>query len=274
MRYILIIFLLFSFAIYSKDEFDEFDEDEPLNREIEFGMRVWQGYHSEDRFEGDLRKYKSVTSNLIYSSTNMEPFRFNSGYEFIGRYRLYKNWKAGIILGTGKFRKFRLSEIDSTGAITDWKIHLGSDYMMLGGMYEWFYSSFSLELGAALGVNTTLLEPQGYTFYTKYSPSETGGTLSANGLSYRMEATINKPIDDNLTFQIGIAGTWHTAPYFSGSLVKDSGSFYIRSDGSVGLLTESQGADSLINTELAVRKLDMFYGYFQIHTGITYKILF
>ncbi len=267
----IVLFLLLTFSVYSQDEVDE---DEPDQREVELGFKIWNGYHAPDRFEGDLSRYKSITSNLIYSYTQMEPFRWNSGFEFFGKFRLYKHWKAGLNLGTGKFRNFYLNEIDSTGVVTSWNMHLGSDYAILAGYYEWFFTGYSIEVGAGLGVNTTSLKPSGLTFIPGYNPSESGGALTANGLSYRLETIWNKPITDRLTFQIGLAGTWHTAPYFSGSLTDDNASIYIRSDGTVGFLSSSEGASFLVNTEYAVRRLDMFYGYFHLNLGVSYKILF
>ena len=80
------LFLILSGAVYSqakqekvtpKDAFVEEDEESPAverfrKRDFELGIRYGLGYHAEDRFESQLKNYKSESSPYIIriSSTN------------------------------------------------------------------------------------------------------------------------------------------------------------------------------------------------------------
>jgi hypothetical protein len=87
-------------------------------------------------------------------------------------------------------------------------------------------------------------------------------------LSYRLELGVKKLIQDRIYFETGVTATMHTAPYFNGSYNDSLGSYYIKSDGSLDLLTNSQFQESIANTSLSSRKLDMVYSVFQVYVGI------
>lgn len=265
---------LFLFSSLGSTYAHELDEDEVYDRELELGLRLWTGYHSKDRFESELGSYRSTSGSGIYSSGNLSPFRQNNGMEVFGKYRLYKNWKAGLIIGSGKFRTFEWKEYDTTNTYTNLNFSLSSDYLFITGHYEWFFSKFSLELGGGLGVNTTGLTPSGYSISSRRELYETKGSLLANGLSYRLETNLNYKFKDNISFQIGIGGTWHTAPYFGGSFNDKSSTLFIRDDGTIGNLVLSENTTNLVSSESAVRRLDLFYGYVQLHVGTVLHINF
>jgi len=252
----------------------ELDEEEIRQRELELGLRIWVGYHSKDRFEDNLGNYRSNSGINISSYGSLSPFRKNNGIEFFTNYRLYKNWKAGLILGTGKFPSFEWNEYDTTNTFTKLNYSLSSDYLLISASYEWFFKKFSLEFGGGLGVNSTSLDSNGYSISTRREFYDIQGRLLAGGLSYRLQTNLNYKVKNNLFLQFGVAGTWHTAPYFAGSLNDKSSSLFLREDGTIGNLITSENTSNILATQSAVRRLDLFYGYLQIYVGSVIQINF
>ena len=251
----------------------EVDDEEINYRELELGFHFWSGYHSKDRFESQLGSYRSSSSLDSFRYGNLTPIQQNSGFEVFSHYQIYTNWKAGIVFGTGKFNTFEWREYNTSGSYTFLSYTLVSDYFLVSATYEWFLRKFSIEFGGGLGINTTALNIRGYTHSMLSNLYDIQGNLLGNGLSYRLFGNINIPVNKKFLIQLGLAGTWHSAPYFGGNWNEKGGTLLIREDGSITGI--SLGTNSnLLASQNAVRRLDMFYGYLQIHIGGVWKIRF
>jgi hypothetical protein len=257
--------LFFPLALFGEASTEEAEID--LEREYEVGFRGGIGYRGDDRLSNALENYKSYSAPGIYGNTYLSPFSLSKNLEAYARTRWSNHTKVGFLLGSGNFPSFHLQEFNTYPEVTRIHFKLGSDYLFLTYHYEWLFRRFSVEGGIALGINNTELSPTGFTV-SRFGYSELNGFMTANGLSYRLELGVKKLISDRIFLETGFTTTMHTAPYFNGSFNESLGSYYIKSDGTLDLLTNSQFQDSITNTSLSSRKLDMVYSVFQLYLGL------
>lgn len=260
-----ILLLSLIVPLTSKEE----DEEEISYREIELGFRFWGGYHAKDRFESQLGNYRSSVSVDSFRLGNLTPMRNNSGFEVLANYRIYTHWKAGFTFGTGRFNTFEWREYDTKGGTTFLSYILSSDYLLVTACYEWFFKRFSTELGGGLGVNTTALNISGFSYSSNLF--DVKSNLLGNGLSYRLFSNFNILFNKNFFLQFGISGTWHSAPYFGGNWNERGGTLVVREDGSITGINLNTSQNTLTSQNV-IRRLDMFYGYLQIHVGGVWRI--
>ncbi len=252
-----------------KDAFVEEDEDSPAvdlfrKREFELGIRYGIGYKPEDRFESQLKNYKSESSPLVYSFTQVSPFRNTANAEFLARIRLYENSKVGFVYGNAQFNRFYLNEITSiytpnVYTATRLNFNLRVEYFFLAYYHEFKFKNFYIEAGMGMGVNTITWKTDGNIFSrNEYTPQD--GFMVGNGLGYKLELSLNKKITNFWILQFGGFYNYYTTPSFNGTFNDQSGSFYIRSDGTVAPLSSSEFRDTIIDTNFASRQLDMRAG--------------
>ena len=287
--FMLFLFLALSETIYSqakqekektKDAFVEEDPESPAvdrfrKRDFELGIRFGLGYHGEDRFESQIKNYKSESSPYIISSTQVSPIRNTTNYEFLARIRLYENSKVGFVYGNTQFNRFHLTEVTSLYApsvytATQLNFNLKVEYFFLMYTHEFKFKHFFVEAGMGMGSNTVSWQTNGNTVSRfEYAPQT--GFMVGNGLGYKLESSINKKISDNFVLQFGGFYNYYTVPSFNGTFNDDSGSFYLRSDGSIAPLSTSAFKDSIIDTNYASRQLDMRAGNIVIFTSVLFR---
>lgn len=238
-----------------------------MNREFEVGVRGGLGYRGDDRFSEALKNYKTYSGTGLYGNTDVSPFHYTKNLEAYARTRWSTSMKVGFMVGNSTFQKFRLEEFNSLPEITRINFQFSSGYLLLSFHKEWFYKKWILEGGILLGVNNTELNPSGFTI-NRFGYTELNGFMTANGLSYRLEFGVKRKISESYYWETGLSATMHTAPYFSGSFNDTLGSYYIKTDGSLELLTNSQFKESAAYTEIASRRLDMVYSVLQIYLGL------
>jgi hypothetical protein len=274
----LVLFLFLSLPLFSqakqekqntKDAYVEEDEESPAvdrfrKREFELGVRYGLGYHPDDRFQAQLKNYKSESSAYIYSYTTLSPFNHTTNAEFLARIRLYENSKAGFVYGNTSFNKFHLNEITTLYApsvytTTKLNFDIKVEYFFLMYNHEFKFKKFYVEAGMGMGINTISWQTSGDVFSRSgYTPQT--GFMVGNGLGYKLELSLNKKITDNWILQFGGFYNYYTVPSFRGTFNDDSGSFYIRSDGTIAPLSTSEFRDSIVDTNFASRQLDMRAG--------------
>jgi hypothetical protein len=264
---LLLLHILFQNSLFPIETSDKDDEIE-LEREFEVGIRGGIGYRGDDRLSNALENYKTYSGTGVYGSTSLSPFHISRNLEAYARTRWSTNSKAGFLVGSGNFSKFHLTEINTYPDYTRINFKLGTDYLFLTYHQEWHFKKFLVEGGIALGVNNTELSPSGYTI-SQYGTKELNGFMTASGLSYRLELGIKKKVLETVYFETGFTATMHTAPYFNGSFNDSLGSYYVKSDGSLELISNSQFKDSIAYTTIASRKLDMVYSVFQLYVGVS-----
>ncbi len=289
----LILFLTLTEVIYSqakqekvtpKDAFVEEDEESPAverfrKRDFELGIRYGLGYHAEDRFESQLKNYKSESSPYIINYTSLSPFRNTSNSEFLARIRLYENSKAGFVYGNTQFNRFYLSEVTSLYApnvntsvytATRLNFNIKVEYFFLMYTHEFKFKKFFVEAGMGMGINTVSWKTDGNAV-SRYEYTPQTGFMVGNGLGYKLELSLNKKLNDYLVFQFGGFYNYYTIPSFNGTFNDDSGSFYLRSDGTIAPLSTSEFRDSIIDTNYASRQLDMRAGNAVLFASILFR---
>ena len=268
----------------TKDAFVEEDEESPAverirKREFELGIRYGIGYHAEDRFESQLKNYKSEPSPYIVNFTSLSPFRNTNNSEFLARIRFYENSKVGFVYGNTQFNRFHLSEVTSLYApnvntslytATRLNFNIKVEYFFLMYTHEFKFRNFYIEGGMGMGINTVSWKTNGHAVSRfEYTPQT--GFMVGNGLGYKLELSANKKITDNLIFQVGSFYNYYTVPSFDGTFNDDSGSFYLRSYGTIAPISTAEFRDSIIDTNYASRKLDMRAGNLVLFASILFR---
>lgn len=253
----------------SKETYVEDDEDSPAvdrfrKREFELGIRYGLGHRPEDRFESQLKNYKSESSGYVYNYAVLSSFNKTTNSELLARIRLYENSKVGFVYGNTQFNRFHLSEITFlfapnvyTATILNFKLSV--EYFFLMYYHEFKFKKFFIEAGMGMGVNTISWKTNGHVV-SRYEYTPQSGFMVGNGLGYKLELSMNKKITNHWILQLGGFYNYYTVPSFNGNFNDNSGSFYIRSDGTVAPLSNSEFRDSIIDTNYASRQLDMRAG--------------
>ncbi|HNC01624.1 MAG TPA: hypothetical protein PLS71_25515 [Leptospiraceae bacterium] len=263
-----------------KDLFTEEDENSPAverfrKREFELGVRFGLGYHAEDRFESQLRNYKSESSPYILTSVYLSPIRSTTNTEILARIRFFDNGKAGFVYGNTQFKPFHLSEVTSlnfTNFYTASRLNfnLKVEYFFLTYTHEFKFRNFYLEGGMGLGINTISWKTNGDTI-SRFEYTPQSGFMVGNGLGYKLEGSFNKKVTDNWILQIGSFYNYYTVPSFSGQFNDETSSFYLRSDGSIAPLSTAQFRDSIVDTNYASRQLDMRAGNLVLFLSLIFR---
>lgn len=246
---------------------DTASDEKDLEREFELGFRGGIGYRGDDRFSDALENYKSFSGTGLLGDTSLTPFHTTRNFEAYARARWSTNSKAGLIAGNSQFPRFRLDEFNTLPEYTKIDFQLYTNYLLLSYHHEWFWKRWIVEGGILLGVNITDLNPNG-VIINRFGVTDLNGFMTANGLSYRLEMGVKRKIVESIYWELGLSATMHTAPYFSGSFNDTLGSYYVKSDGSIELLGNSEFRESAALTEVASRRLDMVYSVLQLYVGL------
>lgn len=261
--------------IYQEEDADSPAVDRFRKRDFELGIRYGLGYHPNDKFQSQLRNYKSESSSYVYSQTNLSPFHNTTNFEFLARLRLYENSKVGFVYGNTQFNRFHLTEVTSfyvpnPYTVTRLNFNIKVEYFFLMYTHEFKFKKFFIEAGMGMGINTISWKTNGHLASEhEYSPQ--GGFMVGNGLGYKLELSLNKKVSDQLVLQFGSFYNYYTVPSFNGTFNENSGSFFIRSDGTVAPLSNSEFRDSVIDTNYASRQLDMRAGNIVFFVSSLYR---
>jgi hypothetical protein len=136
--------------------------------------------------------------------------------------------------------------------------------------HEFKFRNFYVEGGMGMGINTVSWKTNGNTV-SRFEYTPQAGFMVGNGLGYKLELSLNKKLNDYLVFQFGGFYNYYTVPSFNGTFNDDSGSFYLRSDGTIAPLSTSEFRDSIIDTNYASRQLDMRAGNAVLFASILFR---
>ncbi len=264
--------LLFADKNQSSTDDDEptFAEDLFRKREFDFGIRGGLGYKPEDRFESDLKNYKTISSPNEFSTARLSSFRKTTNNEFFARIRLFSHSKFGFVFGSNYFQNFNITEASSAGYYSKLDFKLSTDFFFLTYHHIFPFRRFFIETGLGLGVNTVTWQTSGVSL-SRFGYYNQDGFMVGNGLGYRMDTSINRQISNNFVLQLGLMYNYHTVPSFNGSFNDSFGSFYVRSDGTVAPILNSEVQNSAFETSYASRKLDMRVGNAVVYFGVVFR---
>lgn len=242
-----VIFIIFCFY---------FTHNSLFAKTFEIGLRFGYGYMPENRFQSQLKNYKTENSPYILSSVNVSSFNHLKNWELIGRMQYWDKTKFGINIGGSNFPNFQIQEASSDAYLANINLNLSNQYFILTFHYEWKIRKAFIDTGIGLGINQTALKTDAVTIGQFYYDREIG-RFSGNGLSYRIETSYNKKIKNHLIFQTGIVYNYHTIPELNGTINGVGASPLLKSDGSVVFLPVSAIADAIGQGVYPIRKLDV-----------------
>jgi len=235
------------------------EEMEFEKSDFEFGIRYGFGYKNRERFDENLKNFRSFDAPNIYTHLSISGFQNLSNGELIFRRRWSQNAKFGFAYGFNQYEKFQMTEVASDGYLTRLNFHISTNYFVATYHTEWNFRRFFLEGGLGIGVNQTSWKTTGYAVSSSEYQNQKG-YLSGSGIQYKIEGSVNKKITDTLIFQLGVAMNFSSVPSFSGSLNGNSNSFFITRDGKVNSINQSDYSDNYLWYNTATRRLDFFVG--------------
>ncbi|MBE7412981.1 MAG: hypothetical protein L6Q54_03875 [Leptospiraceae bacterium] len=246
-------FFLFFSSLYS-DEPDKIEKND-----FEFGFRLGTGRKGRERFDENLKNFRTYDAPNIYTNLSISGFQNLANGEIFFRRRWSPNVKFGFAYGYNQYENFRMTEIASDGYVTVLNFHISTNYFVATYHTEWVFKHVFIEGGLGIGVNQTNWKTTGYAFSNSEFQNQKG-YLSGSGMQYKMEGSLNKKITDTLIFQLGIALNFSSVPSFSGSLNGKSNSFFINKEGKVNSINQSDYSDNYLWYNAATRRLDFFVG--------------
>lgn len=226
---------------------------------LQIGFRMGAGYKPESNFENSLKNYSTTFPGNNLSQTLVGSFDSLNNAEIFLTLRWWDKAKVGMFFGNTLYNDFPLIELNTFPYHSNLKHNLKTEYFMISWLYTWNFRKFFLETGIGLGINETIWKTNGFSI-SPFGYQEEEGRLSGNGLSYRLEATVNRRITRSTIFQLGIKLDYHTVPSFSGQINQNLGNYYINANGDVF----SGSNEEIVNSELFQnfysRSLDMSVG--------------
>lgn len=232
---------------------------------IEIGLRAGIGYRAKDRFERDLENFTSTFQPGVYSRSEVTGFRNLNMGELLLRIGFDGNQRFGFTVGNVDYSRATLTEVTSDGYYTRLSFDINTTYLLFTYHYLWeLNKQWAWEAGLGIGANETLWYSGG-TSYSSIESFQQRGRLSGNGLSYRLESSLNFRPNDLLVLQFGVLWGLHSVPSFNGSWNGASSTFTIREDGRTTPLSESRVTDSIILTNQFARSLDMSSSYASLY---------
>lgn len=267
---ILVKFLfLFFLAVHSIEGESDFEND-PLLKHLEVGFRSGVGYKPEDRFESQLRSYRSDNSYGVYTYSKFQPFHLSNNLEFYTKLTWSDNFKVGLSFGNTAYEKSSITEINTNLEFTKLDFKFKHEYLFMNLFYLWNFRKFYLETGIGLGINNTIWKTGGYSIiYEKYKNQN--GYMTGNGLSYRAEASYNYLWNESVVLNIGLTYNYHTVPKFDGIMNQKSSSYYLNSDGTIATASPDQYRNSVLKDAYITRSLDMAISNTVLFFGVSYR---
>ncbi|TGK05640.1 hypothetical protein EHQ53_17415 [Leptospira langatensis] len=238
----------------------------------EFGARFGFGFRGPNRFDQNLNGFTSNLDPRIPSQTKVHNTRGMYQEEFLARTRFGEGFKVGFIAGSRTFDNFGITNLTSEPFYTRLDFQMYSLYF-LGMVWQEgrLNRYFRWETGLGLGYARAAWLTNGFATDGK-SYYQENGDMRGNGLEFRLEGALNTQVNDSVTLSFGAYLSWINITSFDGSFNGDTSSFYVRQDGRVTPLTESNNQSNILLSNQFSRKLDMQSAYGGLFFGVNYKL--
>ncbi len=244
---------------------------------LELGFRTGVGERIPGRFDSDLKQFSSTFSPTIVSDLNIRGGKSIQTYDLFLRWILDSHSKFGFTIGRNDWQKLSLTEVTSDFYFTRLDSTIYSYHIL--GMYYFNYPlsrNFEWEAGLGLGFTSADWSIRGYSIgepppNTQFFRQR--GILRGSGIAFRAETAINRRLTNNTFFQLGIAYHHTAIDKFSGNYNGESSSFYIRSDGRVGVFDDTRIIDLNVSSAQSFRRLDMNTGAWTLYFSVFQRFL-
>lgn len=224
------------------------------------GVRLGVGYTPQSRFYNYLENYSALAPNSGYSKIKLGKYHSLNNGEILFGLKWYDGLKFSLALGNSGYHQFSLQERHSRPYYLHLKNRIYSNYMILSYHYTWNFRKFFVDTGVGLGINETYWKTDGFSVYPPYGYQRESSKLYGNGLSYRMETSINKKLFRSLTMQLGVRLDYHTIPSFSGLINQEVGNYYLNTEGKLNSGQNEELINSAFFQSYYTRKLEMANG--------------
>ncbi|WP_108977112.1 LIC_11366 family protein [Leptospira ryugenii] len=242
----------------------------------ELGFRYGQGFRVPGRFDSNLNGFSSSFDPTVLSDVTVSGGKGTATYEALLRYSIDSESKISFVLGRQDLSTLTINELTTDRFATQLKNDIFSYHLLV--MYHFVYRlprGMEWENGLGLGFVSADWQIRGYSGGGNSSTSlfNQRGNLRGSGLGYRLETAINLPLVDNNYFQIGI-GYHHIAiPNFSGNYNGETSSFYLGSEGRVGVFDNTRVLDANVSTDQFLRRLDLSSGSWNLYFSVLHRFL-
>lgn len=231
----------------------ELDSEESLSWEL--GLRAGIGYKGEDRLNSYLRGFTDTYDPRVATKTKLNPPDTLAQGELFLRRKIASESRVGFIGGYREWKRFGIRQISTEPFYTELNFRLSNPYFLLMYWHDWAYKRWSFEAGLGLGMSQVYWDTKGFaTSGREYYPQE--GSLTGTGIEFRLEGSTSRKITDSTSLQLGLALSWINIPSLTGSFNGETASFYLREDGRVTPLTESNNQAAILLTNQFSRKLE------------------
>ncbi|EJP03169.1 hypothetical protein J9305_10720 [Leptospira interrogans] len=227
----------------------------PEEENWELGLRAGIGYKGEDRLNSFLRGFTNTYDPGVASKTELDPPKQTTQVELFIRKRIASESQIGFIGGYREWQKFGLKQFSSEPFYTDLKFKISNPYALLMYWHEWNYKRWIFQGGLGAGMSQVYWDSEGYATSGKETFRQEG-SLSGTGIEFRLEGAVSRRITESASIQLGIAFSWINIPSLSGTFNGESASFYLRENGNITPLTESDNQTSMLVTNQFSRKLE------------------
>lgn len=221
----------------------------------ELGLRAGIGYKGGDRLNSFLRGFTDTYDPRVASKTKLNPPSNVSQGELFLRRRIGAESQIGFIGGYREWQKFGLKQVSSEPFYTDLTFKLSNPYFLLMYWHEWNYKRWIFQGGLGAGMSQVYWDSKGYATSGRETFRQEG-SLTGTGIEFRLEGSVNRRITESTSLQLGIALSWINIPSLNGTFNGESASFYLREDGRVTPLTESNNQTAILVTNQFSRKLE------------------
>ena len=246
---------------------------------LNIGIRNGFGTKSQDRFDSIMKNFSSTLRKDIYSLTNYDNTRKNYNREVFLKKRLplssYDGSYIGFSAGNLDWEDFNIKNFTNEPFFTSLNFSFQSQFINFTYHYLWFFRKISIELGGGLGFSQAFLKTNGYSIYNRNREiTRQNGVMIGNGLNYRLELLLNRPISNNHYFQIGFIAHHTLIPELTGSFNGRSASFFVNLEGQVIPLieTSNQNQSKFISSENYVSRLNISSTSFLFTLGIFQRL--
>jgi hypothetical protein len=252
-----LIILLFFFPLF-------------LKAEHTFEITGSRSFHPYSRFDSGLSQFSADVYPGTINSTDLDRLRGGQSIE-LGYNQRSGDQRFGIKFSHWEGDPFGLQNYTSGPFYTNLQFGMRSNSLRF--QYEKIFKrteSWDFHYGAGAGLISTEWTANGWGVGEQWIPQE--GRLVGTGLALRLELGSVHRITDRTSMGIGFFWDQYMTPSLSGTWNGDLSNIYLREDGRLTPIADTQIRDTILYTEQFTRKLDISLGLTGIYFSARQRI--
>jgi hypothetical protein len=229
-----------------------------------------KSYHPYSRFDSSLAQFSADVYPGTINSTDLNRMKGGESFE-IGYNQRTGDQRFGIKFSHWEGDPFGLQNYSSGPFYTNLQFGIRSNSLRF--QYEKIFmktESWDIHYGAGAGLVSTEWTAAGIGIGSQFIPQD--GRLVGTGLALRLETGGVHRITNRTSIGVGVFWDQHMTASFSGTWNGDISNFYLREDGRITPIADSQVRDTILYTEQFTRKLDVSLGLTGIYFSVRQRI--